>query len=85
MNSMTATTMPEAIRQNRTDLETGHPPAGATLFGQWSMRSRRNSSGDMPVSWDGLDAASLDAGTSPTDVIRRAGQQTGLEIARSRS
>ncbi len=77
---MTATTMPEAIRQNRTELEIGHPPAAATVFGEWSRSEERNDSIEsVDGAWDGLDPARLENGTAPRDTIRRAGQQTGLE------
>jgi hypothetical protein len=80
MNSMTATTMPEAIRQNRADLETGHPAAAAGVFGEWTRREARNDSvetGD--GAWDWLSPARLEDGTVPADLIRNAGQQTGIE------
>jgi hypothetical protein len=79
MNAMTATTMPEAIRQNRTNLETGHPPAGERLFGQWTRREQRRGSVQyVDGSWDGLDPARLDEGRVPAELMRRSGQQTGL-------
>lgn len=80
MNLMIATTMPEAIRQNRAELETGHPPAAHTVFGEWSNSEERPDSIENPHgAWDGLDPARLDDGTAPSDMIRNAGQQTGLE------
>ena len=80
MNLMTATTMPEAIRQNRSDLETGHPPAASGMFGEWTRREARSDSVDtIDGAWDGLSPARLEDGTAPTDLIRKAGQQTGLD------
>ena len=80
MNLMTATTMPEAIRQNRVDLETGHPPAAAGVFGEWTRREARNDSVETSDgAWDGLSPARLEDGTAPADLIRNAGQQTGLD------
>lgn len=80
MNPMTATTMPEAIRQNRTELETGHPPAADSVFGEWARtRDRSESPEQVDGAWDGLEAARLDDGTAPSDIIAEAGQQTGLE------
>jgi hypothetical protein len=79
MNLMTATTMPEAIRQNRTNLEIGHPPAASSVFGEWTRSEQRaDSSQNSGGSWDGLDPARLEDGTAPRDIIRRAGQQTGM-------
>jgi hypothetical protein len=78
MNSMTATTLPEAIRQNRTQLETGHPPVGNGLFGQWNRREeRRISVESVDGAWDGLDAARLGDGRAPSDLMSRSGQETG--------
>ncbi len=80
MNLMTATTMPEAIRQNRAELETGHPPAANSVFGEWTRREYRSDSVEhSDGAWDGLDAARLEDGTAPADIIPNAGQQTGLE------
>ena len=80
MNLMTATTMPEAIRQNRAELEIGHPPAAHTVFGEWTRTERRSDSVEtVDGAWAGLDPARLDAGTAPRDMISKAGQQTGLE------
>lgn len=80
MNPMTATTMPEAIRQNRTDLETGHPPTADTVFGEWTRtEDRRDSVESVDGAWDGLDPARLADGTAPSDMLHNAGQQTGLE------
>ncbi len=79
MNPMTATTMPEAIRQNRIELETGHPPVGNALFGQWNRKAeRRDSVENAPGAWDGLDPARLDEGRVPPALMGRAGQETGL-------
>ncbi len=80
MNLMTATTMPEAIRQNRARLEIGHPPAASSMFGEWTRTEDRADSVEQPDgAWDGLDAARLEDGTAPSDIIANAGQQTGLE------
>ena len=80
MNPMTATTMPEAIRQNRAELETGHPPAADTVFGEWTRREDRSDSVEqVDGAWDGLEAARLEDGTAPSDIVPNAGQQTGLE------
>ena len=77
---MTATTMPEAIRQNRAELEIGHPPAAAAVFGEWTRTEDRNDSiENVDGAWDGLDPARLEDGTAPSDMIRNAGQQTGIE------
>ena len=79
MTTMTATTMPEAIRQNRTELETGHPRAGSALFAQRKRKKRRRSSVDSPRgAWDGLDRARLDEGRVSPGLMTRAGQETGL-------
>ena len=84
MNPMTATTMPEAIRQNRTELETGHPPAAHSVFGEWTRREDRSDSVERADgAWDGLEAARLEDGTAPSDIIPNAGQQTGLEHERA--
>lgn len=83
MNLMTATTMPEAIRQNRAELETGHPPAANTMFGEWTRREDRSDSVERSGgAWDGLDPARLEDGTAPSDTVRNAGQQTGLDSRR---
>ena len=80
MNPMTATTMPEAIRQNRTELETGHPPVADSVFGEWSRKEDRSDPVDpSDGAWDRLDPARLEDGTAPSDIIPKAGQQTGLE------
>ncbi len=80
MNLMTATTMPEAIRQNRAELETGHPPAAGSVFGEWTRREPRSDSIEQTDgAWEGLEAARLEDGTAPSDIIPMAGQQTGLE------
>ena len=77
---MTATTMPEAIRQNRAELETGHPPVANSVFGQWTRKEDRSDSVEqVDGAWDGLEAARLEDGTAPSDIIPQAGQQTGLE------
>lgn len=77
---MTATTMPEAIRQNRADLEIGHPPAASDVFGEWTRSEERDESVEnVDGAWDGLDAARLEDGTAPRDTIRQVGQQTGLD------
>lgn len=79
MNPMTATTMPEAIRQNRAELEIGHPPAASNVFGEWSRtEDRADSVKHSDGAWDGLDPARLEDGTAPSDTLRKAGQQTGL-------